>query len=39
VPPGDGDRFHRILVEHMPLDGGYPGLRGWVARMDALPRA
>lgn len=38
-PPGDDERFHRILVEHMPLGGGYPGLRGWVARMDALPRA
>ena len=37
--PGDDERFHRILVEHMPLDDGYPGLRAWVLRLDALPRA
>ena len=36
---GDDERFHRILVELMPLGDGFPGLRGWVARMDALPRA
>ena len=36
---GDDERFHRILVEHMPLGDGYPGLRAWVARLDALPRA
>ena len=37
--PGDDERFHRILVEHMPLGDGYPGLRAWVLRLDALPRA
>ena len=39
LPAGDDERFHRILVEQMPLGDGYPGLRGWVARLDALPRA
>jgi glutathione S-transferase len=39
LPAGDDERFHRILVEHMPLGDGYPGLRAWVARLDALPRA
>ena len=39
LPTGDDERFHRILVEHMALGDGYPGLRGWVARLDALPRA
>ena len=39
LPAGDDERFHRILVERMPLGDGYPGLRGWVARLNALPRA
>jgi maleylacetoacetate isomerase len=39
VPEGDGERFHAILVEHQPLGEGYPGLRAWVARVDARPRA
>ena len=39
LPAGDDERFHRILVEHMPLGDGFPGLRAWVARLDALPRA
>jgi glutathione S-transferase len=39
VAPDDDQRFHRILVDTMPLGDGYPALRGWVRRMDALPRA
>ena len=39
LPAGDDERFHRILVEQMPLGDGYPGLRAWVTRLDALPRA
>lgn len=39
LPAGDDERFHRILVEHMPLGDGYPRLRAWVARLQALPRA
>jgi glutathione S-transferase len=39
LPADDDERFHAILVEHQPLGEGYPGLRAWVARVDALPRA
>jgi glutathione S-transferase len=38
LAPGDDDLFHRILVEHMPLRDDSP-LHGWVARVDARPRA
>ena len=37
--PADRDPFHPILVQHQPLGDGLPGLRGWIRRMDALPRA
>ncbi len=36
---GDEHRFHEILRDAMPLDGRYPRLEAWIARMDALPRA
>jgi glutathione S-transferase len=36
---GDEHRFHEILRDAMPLDGAYPRLAGWIARMNALPRA
>ena len=39
VPAGDDELFHRILVEHQPLGGGYPRLKAWVARVDERPRA
>jgi glutathione S-transferase len=35
----DPDRFHHILAEHLALGDGFPRLRGWIARCDALPRA
>jgi glutathione S-transferase len=38
VPAGDDDLFHRILVEHQPLDAGSP-LHEWVRRVDAHPRS
>jgi glutathione S-transferase len=38
VSPDDGDPFHRVLVDYMPLAGDSP-LHGWVARVDARPRA
>jgi glutathione S-transferase len=37
--PDDHEPFHQILEEHQPLDGGYPRLAAWIARVDALPRA
>jgi glutathione S-transferase len=36
---GDEHRFHEILRDAMPLDGRYPRLGAWIARMNALPRA
>ena len=39
LPPGDDELFHRILVEHQPLGGGYPRLTAWVARVDTHPRS
>jgi glutathione S-transferase len=39
LPPGDDELFHRVLVEHMPLDDAYPRLRGWSVRVDAHPRS
>jgi glutathione S-transferase len=36
---GDEHRFHEILRDAMPLDGGYPRLEAWITRIDALPRA
>jgi glutathione S-transferase len=38
LSPGDGDPFHAVLVEHMPLEVGSP-LHAWIARVDALPRS
>jgi glutathione S-transferase len=35
---GDDDPFHRVLVDHLPLDASSP-LRAWVARVDARPRS
>jgi glutathione S-transferase len=39
LPPGDDERFHRILRDHLRLDGRYPRLEEWVRRVDARPRA
>ena len=38
LPPGDGERFHAILVEHQPLAADSP-LRAWAERVDARPRS
>jgi len=35
----DAERFHQILRDHLRLDGVFPRLEAWLARMDALPRA
>ena len=34
----DDERFHRILAEHLALDGGYPGIEDWLRRVDERPR-
>jgi glutathione S-transferase len=37
--PADEELFHRILVEHQRLHGGYPRLEAWIRRVDERPRA
>jgi glutathione S-transferase len=39
IAPEDPDPFHHVLAEHLALGDGHPGLRGWISRCDALPRA
>jgi glutathione S-transferase len=39
LPPGDDERFHRILADNLALDGRYPRVAAWVDRVDARPRA
>jgi glutathione S-transferase len=36
--PADDEPFHRLLDEHLRLDGDYPRLSAWIARIAALPR-
>ncbi len=36
--PADDELFHRLLDEHLELDGGYPRLSAWIARVAALPQ-
>ena len=39
LDPEDTEPFHRILVEHLALDGRYPRLEAWIRRVDEHPRA
>ena len=39
LDPDDDELFHRILNENLPLDGGYPRLADWIARVDSHPRS
>jgi glutathione S-transferase len=34
----DDERFHRILAEHLALDGAYPRIEGWLRSVDERPR-
>jgi glutathione S-transferase len=36
--PADDELFHRLLAEHLQLDGKYPRLRSWIARIGGLPQ-
>jgi glutathione S-transferase len=36
--PADDELFHRLLAEHLKLDGKYPRLRAWIARIGGLPQ-
>jgi glutathione S-transferase len=35
----DGDPFHRVLADHLPIVAAFPAIEAWVHRVDALPRA
>ena len=37
--PADEEPFHRILIEHLRVEGAYPRLEAWIRRVDAHPRA
>jgi maleylpyruvate isomerase len=37
--PDDDDLFHGVLIEHLALDGAFPNLEAWIARMARLPLA
>jgi RNA polymerase-associated protein len=39
VAADDPDDFHRVLAEQLVLDGAFPRLADWIARVDAQPRA
>ena len=36
--PADDEPFHRILIEHLALEGRFPRLEAWLRRVDARPR-
>lgn len=37
--PADQELFHRLLADHLSLDGAYPRLEAWIRRVDGHPRA
>jgi maleylpyruvate isomerase len=37
--PADDELFHRVLMDHLPIRGAFPGVEAWVHRVDARPRA
>lgn len=39
LAPEDDDPFHRVLAEHLALDGRYATLAAWIRCVDAHPRA
>jgi glutathione S-transferase len=36
--PRDDELFHRVLMDHLPIRGGFPLLEAWVHRVDEHPR-
>jgi glutathione S-transferase len=36
--PADDELFHRILEDHLRLDGSHPRVAAWIDRVDARPR-
>jgi glutathione S-transferase len=37
--PDDDELFHRVLMDHLPIEGAFPRLEAWVRRVDERPRA
>jgi glutathione S-transferase len=37
--PADDEPFHRILMEHLPIEGAFPAIEAWIRRVDERPRA
>ena len=37
--PDDDEQFHAVLDDHLQPDERHSGLRAWIERIDALPRA
>jgi glutathione S-transferase len=37
--PHDDELFHRVLMEHLPIEGGFPRVEDWIRRVDERPRA
>jgi maleylpyruvate isomerase len=37
--PEDDESFHRVLEDHLRLDGSHPRLAAWIERVDERPRA
>jgi glutathione S-transferase len=37
--PDDDELFHRILMERLPVEGGFPRVEAWIGRVDERPRA
>lgn len=37
--PADKELFHRLLAEHLSLDGAYPRLEAWIRHVNGHPRA
>jgi maleylpyruvate isomerase len=37
--PEDDELFHRILMEHLPIEGAFPAIEAWVRRVGERPRA
>ena len=38
IDPADDETFHQVLNRYQPLGEGHGRLKGWIERMDALPR-
>jgi glutathione S-transferase len=37
--PDDDELFHRVLMDHLPIEGAFPAVEAWIRRVDERPRA